>query len=416
MSHQISASSTETREPKVVVKRQVRQNGRLKQVNSLVPSHQAGRRAHRPCVYHQSFRSVPQTHLSGASQARYTGRIEASAFHRSNAGGTIRITITLDKAATLTPAWTWWDRITFRSSGGSSHVTTAYSDSLAMMLNEYDNQELASVLPLCNSTASWGLAAELAAGTHTFYLPLSKSFMEQLHFDDLNGDILVDFYPLAGGIVSADGAAGTPTIACESLSILMLSDCVTQEDKSQTAKLHASHIMSRVFLEPLRIEHNALALVAGQERKLALDNVTGNVAFFMVCVRTGTTNAANAHFDYISLGNAAVDLKNAAGRSEFGEGQPVDEDYLRHFIGARSIGNNFASQNACVLIPNCDSIRAALSGVRSGGYRTYKGDRDTIAITPGAGFASGQYQVVVYAFIFKMLHKSPDGTLVVENA
>ena len=412
MATKISASSTETREPKVVVKRQARVNGRTKNVNSLIPAHQAGRRAHRPCVYHQTFRSVPSTLLAGSS-ARYTGRIESGAFHRSNAGGVLRVQITLSQASSLTPTWTWFDRLSFRSSGGSAHVTTLYSDSLAFMLNEYADQELASILPLCNSSASWGVGAELPAGSHTFYLPLGKSFMEQLHFDDLSGDILVDFYPMSGGISSSGGAN---TVSTDTLSMLMLSDCVTQQDKAQTKALHAGNIISRVFLAPLRMEHNALALVAGQERQLFLDNVTGNVACFQVCIRAaGATNHNNAHFNYVSPGAARIDLKNAAGRSELGEGQPVDDDFLRSFVWPRSVGNNFAQQNACIIIPCCDSVKAALSGVRSGGYRTYKGDRDTISITPGPGFASGTYQVVVYAYVFKMLHKR-GGELIVENA
>ena len=66
-------ASTETRVPKVVVRRQTRQaNGRLKNQNSLVPAHQARTREHRPCVYTQNFRAVPGNLFEGA--ARYTGK------------------------------------------------------------------------------------------------------------------------------------------------------------------------------------------------------------------------------------------------------------------------------------------------------------------------------------------------------
>ena len=129
MANLIDASSTETRVPKVVVRRQTRQaNGRLKNQNSLVPAHQARTREHRPCVYTQTFRGVPATLFENS--ARYTGRIEAGAFHRANAGGTLRFEITLASQQSVSAVWTWMDRITFRSSSGSSTVTTAYSDSL----------------------------------------------------------------------------------------------------------------------------------------------------------------------------------------------------------------------------------------------------------------------------------------------
>ena len=68
-----------------------------------------------------------------------------------------------------------------------------------------------------------------------------------------------------------------------------------------------------------------------------------------------------------------------------------------------------------MVIPCCDSIRAALNGVRSGGFKTFRGDRDTISITPGSGFPGGAYGVIVYAYLFKQIHKR-DGVLTVENA
>jgi len=415
MANLIDASSTETRVPKVVVRRQTRQaNGRLKNPNSLVPAHQARTREHRPCVYTQNFRAVPGNLFEGA--ARYTGRIESGAFHRANAGGIIRIEVTMATAKACAPVWAWFDRITFRSSGGSSHVTTAYSDSLAMMLNEYSDEQLASILPLANATATWGQTADLGVGSHVFFLPLSKSFMEGMYFDDLAGDVLVDLFPMPGGAISSAGGGPAGTVVCNSISFLALSDCVSAKDAAATKALHGGNIMSHIFLEPTRIETNSVQLTAGQERKFELDNVTGNVAFLQVCVRpAGATNENNDHFNYVTLANPQIDLKTAAGRSAFGEGVPVDDALVRDLIWARQVGNNFLAQNACVVIPCCDSIRAALSGVRSGGSRQYRGDRETISIVPGAAFSSGTYQVTVYAYVFKSLHKH-NGNLIVENA
>ena len=146
MSNLIDPTSTESRVPKVVQRRQVRHNGRLKNVNSLMDAHMAGVRHHHPCVYTQSFRSCPAGLLEGS--ARYSGRIESSATHRCRVGGVIRIEITLASQQTLAPVWSWFDRISWRSSSGSSHCTTAYSDSLQFMLNEYTTGQLASILPV----------------------------------------------------------------------------------------------------------------------------------------------------------------------------------------------------------------------------------------------------------------------------
>ena len=183
----ISASSTETRVPKVAVKRQARQaNGRLKTQNSLVPAHQAGKRQHRPCVYTQAFRGVPSNLFQGGNGSKCCGRLESGAFHRVNAGGVVKIDVTLSAANPLVAAWNFFDRISFRSAGGSSHVTTIHADQLAFMLNEYNDAQLANILPLANASATWGPAAATAAGSHSFYLPLSKSFLEGLFMDDMS--------------------------------------------------------------------------------------------------------------------------------------------------------------------------------------------------------------------------------------
>ena len=55
---QISATSTATREPLVVTKRQVRTNRGLKKVNSILPAHHAGRRFHSNVCFTQNF-SIP---------------------------------------------------------------------------------------------------------------------------------------------------------------------------------------------------------------------------------------------------------------------------------------------------------------------------------------------------------------------
>ena len=76
---------------------------------------------------------------------------------------------------------------------------------------------------------------------------------------------------------------------------------------------------------------------------------------------------------------------------------------LRKEDGLRPL--DYAQRNAVVFIPQCDDVRAALHGVRSGGARQYSGDRDHIMLTPSNEFGGGTYDVILYALVHKQIHK-----------
>jgi hypothetical protein len=301
-----------------------------------------------------------------------------------------------------------------RCAGGSQHVTTLYNDQVAFYLNAHSNSELQSVLPLCNMTSNWGLQGALAAGNHVFYLPIEKTWLEGMHFgQSVQGDVLCDLYPAPGGIVSS----GAATISCTGISMVIGSDDVTTRDAEQTLALSRKNVQSHVFLEPTRIQYNNTQVTASQELRLEVDNLTGNCAALFVVLRgAGATNANNGLFNYTALGGTCkVDFKSASGKSIFGSGQPLDLDYLMDWVWAHTTGTNYAQYNGAIVIPFCDDLKAALSGVRSGGGHVMRSDRDYVSITPPAGFASGVHDIVVYGLMRKQVHAFK-GQLSVENA
>ena len=124
MSIQLPATSTATSAgPLAVQKRQARDSrGRITKVNSVIKVSQVGRRYHAPCVYTQSMPTVPTSLFT--SGAKGTGRIEMGAFTGCSGPIVFKMTITRAGGGSMPPSFGMFERLTFRGSGGSTHLCT----------------------------------------------------------------------------------------------------------------------------------------------------------------------------------------------------------------------------------------------------------------------------------------------------
>ena len=110
-----------------------------------------------------------------------------------------------------------------------------------------------------------------------------------------------------------------------------------------------------------------------------------------------------------------MDVRSSSGVSRYGSGTPSTLDYQSNKVFPEHFHSDYAQRNAVVFIPQCDDVRAALHGVRSGGARQYSGDRDHIMLTPSSLFGGGTYDVILYALVHKQIHKR-NNHFAVENA
>ena len=416
MSIQIPATSTATSAgPLAVQKRQARDNrGRITKVNSVIKASQVGRRYHAPCVYTQSMPTVPNSLFSSGSKG--TGRIEMGAFTTCEGPIVFKMTITRSAGGTMPPAWGFFERLTFRGSGGSTHLCTLYPDTIGFMLNaDYDKtQQEAGILDLCGAMIHYGPYTHANAGTTTYHLPICRSFLQDIFCDEDGAqDILVDFYPLSGGICHDGGASVACTI--DSMSVIFDSRHVTSQDRASLIALNSHNIISAIWTEAERVTYNSKALQPSQSCRLDLDNINGSVVAFLVYVCTSGAVGA-ARYQYVSLGKETlVDVRTSSGVSRYGSGTPSTLDYQTSKVFPEHFQSDYAKRNAVVFIPQCDDVRAALHGVRSGGARQYSGDRDHIMLTPAPDFGGGTFDVIVYALVHKQIHKRSNH-FAVENA
>ena len=282
----------------------------------------------------------------------------------------------------MPPSFGMFERLTFRGSGGSTHLCTLYPDTIGFFLNaDYNKTQLQSgILDLCGAV-NWGPTTHAAAGTTTYHLPICRSFLQDMFCDEDGAqDVLVDFYPMSGGICHDSGA----TVACtlDSMSVIFDSRHVTSQDRASLIALNSHNIISAIWCEAERVTYNSKYLQPNQSCRLDLDNINGSVVAFLVYVCAPDAKGAS-RYSYISLGqDTQVDVRSSSGVSRYGSGTPSTLDYQSNKVFPEHFHSDYAQRNAVVFIPQCDDVRAALHGVRSGGARQYSGDRDHIMGAP----------------------------------
>ena len=87
-------------------------------------------------------------------------------------------------------------------------------------------------------------------------IPLPATFLDQAFMDqDDAQDILIHLFPRAGILES-----GSAAITCNSAGCIVETDAITQKDRAETLALVSSSIMTRCFIDPVRVEYNAVQL------------------------------------------------------------------------------------------------------------------------------------------------------------
>lgn len=377
----VDTSSTIHRVPKSLNSTRVRTTRGVQQVKTSQPSHQIVERHHLPSVYTQTFRSVP-SNLFSNNGAKYSAQIEQGAFTKiKSATLKIKITNTGTGIAQFAGVPHWFDRIEFRS--GSKNLGIIYPDNLAFNLATLSQAQLKCVLPNANYRTNWSNDynnSTRAGESITVYLPLLNTWLNnsEVYMRHLADDITIDFHP-SSDITSYQ--AGSPVISCDDLQMIIQTEQLTGQDERQHEIFHKSVISSNRFLDVVPVNFYAKQLTAGQETKLELDSIHGQVAGMLVCVKPqGATNTNNGNFSYTNVGGT-YDLLDAGSRSILGSGVPLDEKYLRGEIWAQHFNNDFSQRRNCVWIPFCESSVSAFHGKKDG-YIRMDGERNYLAITP----------------------------------
>ena len=342
-------------------------------------------RATIPSVYVQPFSGVPPALLS-SGETQYKGILEGTSVFKIRSMA-IAITITVSGGdVQLAPVPFWFKTIRMLAAGGSRELHEMYDDCLFQHLALVAGDRAEGVLSKCNLNTNYKPRDSLAPGTTTtFYLPLYATVWDMAHiaFQFQKGDLHVDFTTRDCKV------SGTGTVTVNYVSLVINSDLPDRGDMEQERNLAKHTSLMTKVADPMRSTFLSKTLQAGQQLKLKLSDITGDVSHLLVLIRDNgaETNTSNARARYKSLGpRGTYDILTPSGQSTIGMGTAIPFEVLQHLILPGSFDNDFVRCTNAHIIPFTKDVKAALHGHQGQGYRHFDHNQASafLALTPDA--------------------------------
>jgi hypothetical protein len=403
MSSAIPSTSTLNKIPKVVVERKLKdRSGRVSNSQVTVPAHQLSNVDHTEIVYTQSMKGVPQN-LFRNNGTKFSATLEQKSFVKM-LSATVKIQLSHDMGGELgtstlkvAASTYWFNRIEFRCSDGSKHLNIVYDDNLHFALCTSENNVYKSTKNLIGLTAAYW-QSELKAND-TRYLPLLGSWTENvdLWFRNIEGDIVVDFYPRSQIIVAGlDGV-----INVESMDFVIQTEQLSDHDMQIQTRFHNQFASEHNFLDTVPVNFYNYKLQGGTTSKFELDAVTGDVAFLVMYIKALDNTNPITH---VPLGDdSRVDVLSPGSKSLLGSGTGIELGFLKNKILPTHFHNDFwVDFKNVIVIPFCSSVSKSMFGVKSGSMY-FDGSRQYLSLTPGSDFGTDNYNIVIYAYKFATL-------------
>jgi hypothetical protein len=399
MSSAIPSTSTLNKIPKVVIERKLKdRSGRVSNSQVTVPAHQLSNVDHTEIVYTQSMKGCPKN-LFRNNGAKFSATLEQKSFVKL-ISATIRVQLThggVDDVF-VCPTTYWFNRIEFRSSDGSKHMNIVYDDNLHFALCTSGYNVYKSTKRLIG-LVDLNIASPLKA-VDTKYLPLLGSWVENvdLWFRNIEGDIVVDFYPRSQ--LNIVGAVNE-SISVESMDFVIQTEELSEQDMHIQTRFHNQFASEHNFLDTVPVNFYNYKMQPGVTSKFELDAVTGDVAFMVMYITTQGAVNPTAHFP---LGDdTRIDVLTPGSKSILGSGTGIELGYLKHMVLPNHFHNDFFTDYPNItVIPFCSSVSKSMFGVKSGSMY-FDGSRHYLSVTPGANFETQNYDVVIYAYKFATL-------------
>ena len=213
----------------------------------------------------------------------------------------------------------------------------------------------------------------------TMYMPLPLNFlkMNALDLTHLKNPLRVRFE--CSNDVVLDGSVSN--LSLDNIELLVCGhqesvfDMQAREGRNKS-KHHAYH-----FLDVERITINDRTLNASTKTDFYLDQLTSKVAFFLVCIKGSTTpgTSDDTLFDYLEIGkNGTFDIESSSGRSEYANGNPINQTVLYHHLQEQIQNKPFAGM---YIIPFCEDVRKSIVLGNINGFKQMTGAKEKLSIT-----------------------------------
>lgn len=254
---------------------------------------------------------------------------------------TLKIALTISTSSTvISPIWKWFKKLTI-SQDGTDDLYTIPAAALEYLLllahNTAQQMQLAKMAggnpdDICSQPNA------KAVGVHVFELPIMASFLRKMDIDfsSAKGDLVLRFYP-TGNIAYASDSSNC---AISNVSIIVDNSDVNA-DKVQVAGYNTTvsvpkSIDSNNYLNWMTLENPSNSITCGSVNTIELGSVKGKVPFILFCIRpAGYTNASGSNTFYnladktLSSSVGTLDIVNASGETQIGNGTALTSNYVR---------------------------------------------------------------------------------------
>lgn len=372
------------------------------------PAHQVGGVQGFQSIHTVSAKSPPSNLFQGSNQ--YQFEIEPGNFNICNdAWLEIKFTVT-SSSARLAPTPLWIRQITFRN--GQKDVFETYGQALLTntILLHSQSQLEGKVLRMMNMGDDYQpLPSYAVNSSHVLYCPLNSSLLGfgKICFSELNGRLDMMIH------TQSPVVSGSGVVTLTGMNLLVNSDVPSRADYSHIDHAYSNNILERRILQPQYLLNSGQTLTAGSEYQLYLDSFSGRFSHFIVKIMaSGATNANNGLHDYISPGDGAlIDFKDPTGQSIYGQGTSISYNFLKSFVWADHVLNNYATKKNLIPILFCHDLKRTYGG-EIDGHIELRSLRNYISITPSAAgtscvqtltlsgtSASGTYQLMFKGYL-----------------
>ena len=304
------------------------------------------------------------------------------------------------------PVTHWFERIEFYDRLTGTEISRKYADMLHLSFNTLPTEALERIADMINMDPRTGRETGRTFAkdeTHYFYLPLIHSWLNGMDLDlsTLRGDLEIRFYPKGGnfGIFQNDQTAlGVP---CSTYlnEIRLISGCHVlpnglrlSKHPSKLGKVHEQH-----YIDYVQYADFGNVMVPNQEYRFDLDQFSHNSGALFVYFRKSGSQAGyndgavtytpmnqDRVFTCDSLGDdTTIDLEDVNGRSNLGEGTPINERYFREHTLGELVNHSFLKHNNVYCIPFSNDLPGMMDGGMNG-FKIFKGDRERLVVRTGA--------------------------------
>jgi hypothetical protein len=216
-------------------------------------------------------------------------------------------------------------------------------------------------------------------------------------FRNIEGDIVVDFYPRNNIFLESDVVG---SLNVESMDFVIQSEELSDHDMQIQTRFHNQFASEHIFLDITPVNFYGFKLQAGVTSKFELDAVNGDVAFLAVYVKNPSSNSPTGT---LGLGyRTRIDVLTPGSKSIIGSGTGIDLGYLKNKVLSVHFHNDFLKDYPNIMIvPFCSSVSKSMFGIKCGS-KYFDGSRYYLSITPESVVVA-EVDVVIYAYKFATL-------------